>query len=437
MRSIRTALVLMLVAAFTLVSFLAALNGYRASMEAAEKLLDKQLSYANQVLMGAGGEAATGVVEFDSEVEFAFQVWSGETLLRRSSGAPLAPMGALESGFRYANFNGYRWRAMVSESDSGNVYVVAERADIRHRLAETVVLESVLPLMLWLPISAVLVWILVGWGLKPVRELSRQINLKRSDDLNPVSYPGAPVELEQLIASSNSLLQRLGASFEREKHFASHAAHELRTPLSVLKVHLHNLAAELPPKHEGLAYANAGLERMHNLVEQILDLNRTNPDIIKAKFQRLDLHSLVQKVAADNWPSFTERRQTLGVAGETIFMRGDQTMLETLLQNLLTNARKYTPEGGEILVSVTGVAGTVQLCVEDSGPGIAEEDRVRVLNRFYRVVNQHSHSPSGSGLGLAIVTHIVQLHHAKLTLSSSQFPTGLKVTVQFPPEVMV
>ncbi|TCZ47642.1 HAMP domain-containing protein, partial [Roseicella aquatilis] len=99
----------------------------------------------------------------------------------------------------------------------GTAYIVAERADLRHTVAENVVLESVLPLLLWLPVSAVLVWLLVGWGLRPLYDLSRQINARRSDDLAPVALHNPPAELRQLIESTNSLLARLAAAFEREK----------------------------------------------------------------------------------------------------------------------------------------------------------------------------------------------------------------------------
>jgi two-component system sensor histidine kinase QseC len=431
MNSIRTTLVTMLVAAFTLVSFLAALNGYLSSMSEAEKLLDKQLRYASDILLATSAGDTTGVAALERTDEFAFQVWRDDVLVLRSPGAPDSPINDLVEGFRYANFSGYRWRTLTRAA-AGTWYTVAERADLRHTLAEKVVLESVLPLLLWLPVSALLVWVLVGWGLRPLRDLSAQINLRRSDDLQAIEYDEPPRELVQLIDSTNSLLSRLAAAFEREKHFASHAAHELRTPLSVLKVHLHNLADELPAGHAGLAHANAGVERMHHLVEQILDLNRTNPEIIKTNFQPVDLHTLAQRVTATAWPAFSDRQQTLSLSGESVTMVGDEVMLETLLQNLLNNARKYTPPGGEIEVFVARVDDVARLRVEDSGPGIAPGERAKVFERFYRVSNAGNSDAKGSGLGLAIVQHIVQLHNARIRLDDSRFDSGLAVTVDFP-----
>jgi len=421
----------MLVAAFALTSFLAALNGYLSSMAEVEKLMDSQLAYASKILRAATTFDPEGGHGTEGGVEFIFQVWRDGELLLRSTDTPAYPINDLKKGFRYANFAGYRWRTFTSNGIDGRWYIVAERADLRDILAEKVALKSILPLLLWLPISALLIWVLVGWGLRPLRNISAQINLKRSDDLEPINYFKPPAELVQLIDSTNSLLSRLSASFEREKHFAAHAAHELRTPLSILKVHLHNLAKELPPGHSGLAHANAGVERMHHLVEQILDLNRTNPDIIKGNFQSIDLHSIAQRVTAAAWPSFSQKKQVISLAGESVLLPGDEGLIETLLQNLLDNANKYTPEAGEILVTVGTEAGKPFIRVEDSGPGIPVQEQTHVFERFYRAGSNEDAEASGSGIGLSIVQHIVQLHGASINLGNSQFESGLAVTVEF------
>jgi two-component system sensor histidine kinase QseC len=430
MNSIRTQLVTMLIAAFTLVTFLAALNGYRSSMAEAESLMDTQLADALSLLEVTRPTRDDPIAKSHGSSDFVFQVWRNDELLLRSAAAPDERIGEPLSGFRYINFSGYRWRTLAQQGRGGSWYIVAERADRRHMLAEKIVLESILPLLLWLPVSAVLIWVLVGLGLRPLRELSSQINLKQSDDLEPLQQHNPPAELVPLVQSANSLLARLASSFEREKHFAAHAAHELRTPLSVLKVHLHNLASELPAGHRGLEYANSGVERMHHLVEQILDLNRTNPNIIKANFQALDLHSLAQRVTAEAWPRFSEKGQNLSLSGETVWVIGDAVMLEILLHNLLDNANKYTPENGAVLVSISQHRNLGRLVVEDSGPGVSAVERDRVFERFYRLTESSNDSAKGSGLGLAIVQHIVQLHNADITLADSQLGTGLAVTVE-------
>ncbi len=431
MKSIRTSLVIMLVAAFTLVSFLAALNGYRASMEKAEELLDAQLRYASDILasVGPGYSAEPGIV--NGAEGFVFQVWDGTDLLLRSASAPPGPLTPFIAGYRYVNFAGYRWRTLTVASGEQRWSMVAERADVRHLLAESVVLESVTPLLLWLPVAALLIWVVVGWGLAPLRDLSRQINRKASDDLAPLQYAQPPAELRQVIESTNGLLLRLAGALQREKHFASHAAHELRTPISALKIHLHNLEDEIGSDSSALAHANAGVERMQHLVEQLLDLARTQPELIKANFHSMDLHALAQRVTANCWPEFEARRQSLSLTGSAVFMQGDEAMLEILVRNLLDNARKYTPAGGEIAVFAGQREGRVVLEVADSGPGIPEAERERVFERFYRVGDRLQDGVAGAGLGLAIVQHIIQLHGARISLGASPLGSGLAVTVTF------
>lgn len=432
MNSIRSSLVAMLIAAFTLITFLAAVNGYVSSMAEAQRLMDNQLRHAADLLVATNVSKGSPVIVQGDDGDFAFQVWRNNELLLRSASAPEAVISDFSAGFRYANFSGYRWRILMRSGPDNTWYLLAERADLRHTLAEKIVLESILPLLLWLPVAAILIWVLVGWGLRPLRDLSAQINLKRSDDLEPVHYDDPPAELVQLVESTNSLLARLSAAFDREKHFAAHAAHELRTPLSVLKVHLHNLSQDVPAGNTALEHANAGVERMHHLVEQILDLNRTNPEVIKANFRTLDLHSLSQRVTASSWPAFAQKDQNLSLNGDAVSMLGDEVLLETLLQNLLDNANKYTPTGGSIKVTVSNSAGKPQLLVEDSGSGVSAEDEERVFERFYRANNEEQEEIGGAGLGLAIVQHIVALHNAEISLGRSCFDTGLAVTVDFP-----
>lgn len=432
MNSIRSSLVAMLIAAFTLITFLAALNGYLSSMAEAQRLMDNQLKHAADLLVATSAPQGPASITLGENGDFAFQVWRENALLLKSGSAPETQIGDFSTGFRYANFSGYRWRILMQQGPDQSWYVVAERADLRHILAEKVVLESILPLLLWLPVAAILIWVLVGWGLRPLRNLSAQINLKRSDDLESIYYDDPPTELVQLVDSTNSLLSRLSAAFEREKHFAAHAAHELRTPLSVLKVHLHNLSQDLPAGNAALEHANAGVERMHHLVEQILDLNRTNPEVIKANFRVLDLHSLSQRVTASSWPAFSLKDQNLSLNGDAVSMLGDEGLLETLLQNLLDNANKYTPIGGNISVTVGNSDGKPQLLVEDSGPGVSAEHQKHVFERFYRATNEEQAEVSGAGLGLAIVQHIVTLHNAEISLGKSCFESGLAVTVNFP-----
>lgn len=294
-------------------------------------------------------------------------------------------------------------------------------------------MESVLPVVATLPPLGLLIWLIVGYGLSPLRQLARQLHDKRADDLGALPVDRQPYELRQLIASTNDLLRRLEASFAREKHFASDAAHELRTPISALKVHLHNLAQHLPEGHHELQQVQQSVERMGKLIEQILTLNRTTPDLYITNFTAVDLHALAQEYIADNYSRFEEKNLAVELHGHPAWLQGNRFALETLVQNLLDNACKYTPAGGQIRVTADTREGSVVLTVEDSGPGIPEDQQERIFDRFYRIGgDQHDSGVIGSGLGLSIVRHIAELHHANIKLQRSSLDGGLSVSVIFP-----
>ncbi len=439
MKSIRLFLLLSLLATITLVNFVALLHGYQSSMEKAQSLFDSRLESTARLIASANSEQGIqqGIAEQQTPYTY-FQIWDsgGKQLLTRSRNAPGFVTGELSEGFHEVNFDSYRWRNFVYRDQHLNRWiVVAERIDIRYSLAEEVVLESLLPIVIAIPVAALIIWIAVGVGLKPLRQFADQVRGKRADDLSPIHLDKVPYELITVVSNTNALLGRLDDAFHREQRFASDAAHELRTPISVLKVHLHNLKQRLGEGGEDIALLKAGIERMGHLIEQILALYRTSPDQASARFERLDLYKLAQNVIAGDFVNFERKHQAISLEGESALVAGNRFALETLLQNLLSNANKYTPEGGEIRVSVRPLAESVELKVEDSGPGIPADQYPRVFERFYRVHgDRHDSGELGCGLGLTIVSHIVELHHGQIRLGPSSLGQGLAVTIEIPGE---
>jgi two-component system sensor histidine kinase QseC len=430
--SIRIFLVVVLLATITLIVFVSALHGYRASMQQAQQLFDLKLADAAHLLDDAGHDYPGGVEP--STHQFGFQVWENGVLQQRSANVPDTPLSPFRTGYEYSNFDRYRWRTYAWKVPGRERWIMTtEREDRRLALGEGIILKSVLPVVVSLPVTGLLTWLIVGYGLSPLRQLARRLHNKRASDLGALPLERQPRELRRLIHSINDLLRRLEASFEREKRFASDAAHELRTPISVLKVHLHNLAQDLPPDHHDLQMLTQATERMGKVVEQVLALNRITPGQYQARFHRFDLHELVQQCIADHYSLFDTRNQVVALEGGPAVLDGDSFALLTLTHNLLENASKYTPEGGDIQVRVECDDSAVQLVVEDSGPGIPEQQQQRIFDRFYRLGgDQHDSGVLGCGLGLSIVRQIAALHQASVTLARSGFPTGLRVTVRFP-----
>lgn len=441
MSSIRRFLVVVLLATITLINFLAAVHGYRTSMAEAEMLFDFQLADIAAVLAVTASRTAgdtallTGTEEGVRSI--AFQVWHGG-VLEASSGTAMedsaAPIAPLVAGYADVNFDGYRWRAFSRYVESGDRWlIVAQRADIRFALAETIIIESVLPTILGLPLVGLLIWLIVGRGLWPLRALANEMGNKRSDDLSPLAGLDPPKELAVLIGSINDLLRRLDASFEREKRFAADAAHELRTPISVLKVRLHNLLRDADRDDLSLNSLESAVERMGRSVEQVLMLYRTTPTQFAANFEEVDLATMARQIIAEVYPQLEAKQQQIELVGDNVKMQGDSFAVQTLLMNLVENASKYSGDGGEIRVIIERRADKATLTVEDSGPGIPPDQYDMVFERFYRLVgDRHDSTVPGSGIGLAIVQHIAEIHGATISLGDSSFATGLAVTVSFP-----
>jgi two-component system sensor histidine kinase QseC len=426
--------VIILLAAITLINFSAAVQGYRAGTREAEQTFDRQLSDEAAIIAGAESFDLREIDPIPSNA-LIYQIWSrSRELLEYSTDAPDQPIAKFEQGFDYSNFNSYRWRTYsLYDARHERWILVAHRMDIRYAMADSIIIESILPIVIGIPIAGLIIWLIVGSGLTPLRRLANQLQQKHVEDLSPVNLANPPQELRQVLQSTNQLLQRLSDSVTREKRFASDAAHELRTPISTLKIHLHNLQHEYPEITTHTADFKLSLDRLEHLVDQILALYRCAPDQYIAKFETIDLLEAAQDVIAQHYQMLEQRDQSIELLGESIAIKGNPFAISTLIQNLLSNASKYSPEGGDIRITVGTEKRRPFLRLEDSGPGIAEAERIRVYERFYRISKENdTDGISGSGLGLSIVKNITQQHHAEIVLGASSYSSGLAVTVKFP-----
>ncbi|KUM53684.1 ATP-binding protein [Rheinheimera sp. EpRS3] len=432
MRSLRRYLVTVLIALFTLISFLAALQSYRQSASRAEALFDQDL----QVL--ASSLAQQYQAGSQQELGLALQVWQNNQLVYRSPLAPETPMAETE-GFTEHNFAGKRWRVFRQTPTALLTVIVAQPLQQRQQLADEVITASIYPVVLSLPLQALLIWLVVSKALSPIKRFSAQLASKKANDLTAVELEQVPAELDQMLKTTNLLFARLADAFEREKRFASDVAHELRTPLSVLQVNLHNASQQwqqsgMADSQDSMLALQAGVERMSALIEQIMLLNRTNPEHFQARTEQLDLAGLCRQVVADWYPQIEKKQQQIELLGlEHLSLKGDAFALRLLVSNLVGNASKYTQAGGAIQLELMTQAGKAVLVVQDNGPGIPPEEYSRVFDRFYRVGgDRHQSGTLGSGLGLAIVRDIANLHQGQVRLGAADSVSGLKVTVELP-----
>lgn len=415
-------------------TFASAIQGYRSSMLKAATVFDDEL-YALALVLSATVSTVQPALSFD-ETAFTYQVWQDEQLLLSSNARLTSPIAAFQQGFSESNFLAQRWRTYsLWLTEQQRWLIVAQPLNRRFELAESVILAAVTPLILSIGVLAVLTFWIISAGLKPLNLLSEALQEKKADDLRPLPAVPQAAELVPVVDTLNQLFERLDGAFMREKRFAADAAHELRTPLSVLKINAHNLALEL--KHDSQAQCNMdflqqGIERMSHVVEQILLLNHTNPEQYRGNFVSLDLNALCQTVIASIYPQIAQKQQEIELLGGTEAIVGDEFALGILLQNLISNASKYTPAAGLIRVTLATQQNTPVVRIEDSGPGMEPAEYERVFERFYRIGgDRHASNVAGCGLGLAIAKHIAQLHKAQLQLSHSADLGGLAVDILF------
>jgi two-component system phosphate regulon sensor histidine kinase PhoR len=256
----------------------------------------------------------------------------------------------------------------------------------------------------------------------------------RSLTVHAVCLPGQPPKGTVLVLHDTTELRRL----ERlRQDFVANVSHELKTPLSVIKVCVETLqdgAAE-DPLHRGkfLEQMARQTDRLHSLILDLLSLARIESGSEQYDFGPVDMCQLIQHAVDRHRPRAESRRQLLhfDVPEPVLHAWADEEALEQILENLLDNAVKYTPEGGRILVRCFRQADQVVLEVQDTGIGIPEADLPRIFERFYRVDKARSREMGGTGLGLSIVKHLVGAMQGTVS-ASSQIGVGTTFTVRLP-----
>ena len=430
MHSIRRTITLVLISSLILVIFSAAIHGYRAALSMSSRFMDQELTTLLYSVALSNGQQ----VEDLGSSELVYQIWRNDKLITDSPNQPDKPLTLGADGFSEQNFDGRRWRVYKQTLTDGTTVIVGQPLQSRVGLTDALTVSVIMPFIYAVPILALIVFMSVSLGLKPLKLLSSKLSNRQGKDLSPVSLPQVPTEMQPVMDTLNTMLLRLNEAFEREQQFASNAAHELRTPLSVMKINLHNLAKERRDEAGKLQAIQQDTDRMIHVVNQILLLSRTSPEMFHTQLSQVDAFVVAQNVIADLYSKIESKQQEISLEGDSALLMSTEFTLYTLLQNLLANASAYSPQGAAIQVSVLVKDQQVCLVVEDSGPGIAPHERSQVLKRFYRDQKDEKYKSTGSGLGLAIVGQIVTLHHGSIALGDASLG-GLSVTVSLPLEV--
>ncbi len=367
------------------------------------------------------------------ENQIAFQIWlHNKTLSLRSENAPKTKLSSITRGFDTVILFGQEWRVYTAATDDDIISVkVAMQITAQNKVAKTITERVIMPLFFLLPIIAFCLWYGVKKSLTPLQEISLDLSQRKTFDLSPIDEHIIPKEIRPVTAAVNQLFLQLKTSFDIEKRFTSDAAHELRTPLAALKTHAEIAlkAKDNEEKRTALSHVVQGVNRATRLVEQLLTLARLDPDTGLSNVRRFDLFIAGEDVISNEAHLAIDKNIEISLGGTRgKFVAANYDAICVLMRNLVDNAIRYTPKGGEIEISVDRKDDAIILSIADSGPGIPEEERDKIFNRFYRSLGTKE---SGSGLGLSIVTRIAELHRLEISLDTSRLG-GLQINIAFP-----
>jgi signal transduction histidine kinase len=431
MKSIRTRLLIALIILVAFISLVTAAVTYRRVLSETSTLFDYQLrqmalSLRSQISLAPRIE----VPPEQGDTDFVIQIWDvfgARTYLSRP-GLPMINQTVL--GYEDLSLRGELWRAYGLQTTDG-VIQIAQPVRVREALARAAAERVVVPLILLLPIMIMAVAWIVSRGLLPLRYVTAEVQRRDVRSLRPLGSTNLPREIEPLVSELNRLLARLQDAFAAQRAFISDAAHELRSPLTALRLQLQLLdrAPDEAARLEARGRLGAAVERAIHLAEQLLTLARTDPQEPTAELESVDLSAAAAQGITDTHDLAVARHVDLGLdAAPNVTVRGDGEALRTLVRNLVDNGVRYSPPRGSVQVRCRTTAEGALLEVSDTGPGIAPSDRERVFDRFYR---RAAAQENGTGLGLAIVKAVAERHGARVLLDEAP-GGGLHVSVSFP-----
>ncbi|AGH98799.1 ATP-binding protein [Micavibrio aeruginosavorus] len=403
-----------------------------------EEVYDAQLVHSAKTLLqmteheiGQGGNVTIALgpenanLQHRYEKKMAFRIWHRDHLVTQSANS--AEFGDFHAppGFSDQMINEKPWRFFVFVDAEKDIRVeTSERYAIRYELIGQLVTSLVIPIVLFVPVIFIIVYVGTRYALKPLLRLSVLVDHRHSDDLKPIAMNGIPSEIAPLTSAMNRLFIRIEDSFRREREFTDHAAHELRTPLAAMKTQTQVLMRQFQGDEsaaEGFNNLHETIERASHMVEQLLSLARLQNET--ASFEHLDLSECLRQEIHEF--SLLAKDKSISLVSEiadSVFVLGQSETLPLLLGNIIGNAIKYTPGGGcvKITLSVDGV-----MAISDAGPGLSDDEKKHVFGRFVRVDKT---GKTGSGLGLSIAEWVANLHGTHIILTDN-VPNGLVATV--------
>jgi two-component system sensor histidine kinase TctE len=451
MRTIRQRLLLLLLPALALLMLLGGVADYWIAVATTRNAYDQALASAALAAAaslrsedgkwqvgGAQRAAVTRPGDADGSRLYSITGPAGE-LIAGTAQLPAALTEVAGRGdsvsFRDADYQGQKLRVASVRTDTERGAVTVTVAETLQRRASTqrvMLIGKLLVDFAELDVTLLLISIAVYFGLRPLSRLGEQVEQHSTSTLARFSEADAPGELRPLILALNHLLELRHDAAQSQRRFVADAAHQMRTPVAGLLAQL-ELLLQMPAAvamHGELQAINRGVQQLAHTANQLLALARAEPvAALGESFKPVELRPLVEHQVDRNIDRAVNAGLDLGAEAQAAQVTGDAWLLEDLLGNLIDNALKYTPAGGHVTVRSGVEHGHPFLEVEDDGPGIAESERLRVRERFYRLPGSPG---SGCGLGLAIVDEIARAHDASFTIGVASQGRGTRMRIRFP-----
>jgi two-component system sensor histidine kinase QseC len=368
---------------------------------------------------------------YEAKIAFLIKGIQGKTYLR--SNLPHS-FNDFKEGYNNFVIEDKQWRMFgLKESSSQFNVLVGELLSVREETVSEIVFSSLWPIIILLPVIGILIWIMVGGGLKPLKVIASNVENRDPNSLEPIAIKDVPSEVVPMVESLNRLFHRVRSVLDNERRFTADAAHELRTPLAALKTLAQAKSLAGGQEHRGfLDQIIRGVDRATHLLEQLLTLARMDSHSFDESLtQKVDLQQETINILSSIAAFALEKDIEISYDGpsDPVSVPGYSPAIEVLLRNIIDNAIRYTQHNGEVIVRLEALNDGAKIEVTDTGPGISEDQQQGLYQRFRRGTDTNS---QGSGLGLAIVKRIIDLHHASIEMRNRQDQTGLSVSVIFP-----
>lgn len=419
---------------------------YSGSRQELERVLDVRLEEATRMVSSLMDDArvhvTTGVsgVRFanqtlpmtspDTNFRLACQIWSIDgRLVGKSSEAPMTQLTNVSSGYSNQTINGSRWRVYAHEDRArGFRVLVGDSIAHRERLVRELMWGLAIPGLIVFAALSVLIWFALREGLEPLRRLTATLAGRSPDALGPLEIGKSPSEIRPVVDALNKLFERVAAAREHERSVTAFAAHELRTPLAGLRTQVQVALAATDPgtRYNALRSALTAADRTNRMATQLLAMAHVDASELHAPQEWINAGAKLRAILTELRGS---EREVAPEIDEALFhcrIRVSPDAFHMALRNLTENALQHTPSNAPLRWSLVPGTRGVLLTLEDSGPGIAEDELQMVTQRFYRGRNK---SAIGSGLGLAIAQTALEKDGFSLHLENRTPEPGLRAQI--------